>query len=145
MVVILITIILIGISIPIISRIRAQGQASACKSNLKTIASALEMKSIDYGGKYPANLSSLSPLYLKIIPTCPSAGADTYTNGYTSASNPNTYTIWCNGNYHSSLGYAANMPQYISGEGLIEEAANITASIPTPTPTTTAPGKGKKP
>jgi len=54
---------------------------SACKSNLKNIATALEMYATDNRGRYPTGLDQLlqppTP-YLKQIPTCPAAGRSTY-------------------------------------------------------------------
>lgn len=55
---------------------RHQGQLTGCKSNQKNLAVALETYSTDFQGHYPPTLSLLTPNYLKIIPNCPSAGAD---------------------------------------------------------------------
>ncbi|MGI5844298.1 MAG: competence type IV pilus major pilin ComGC [Candidatus Xenobium sp.] len=124
MIVIAIIAILAAILVPNFIRARAQGQFTACKSNLKNIATALEMYSTDSQGRYPTKLSKLSDnqKYLRTIPTCASAGSDTYSSsGYTSASNPDAYTIYCVGKNHSAVDAAENFPQYNSVAGLLEK------------------------
>jgi hypothetical protein len=96
---------------------RSRGQLLACKSNLKNIGTALEMYSTDNAGHYPAELSRLTPDYLRVVPTCPAARADTYSPGYTWASNPDAYTVICTGAHHREV--PANYPQYNSWEGLV--------------------------
>lgn len=121
MIVIAIIAILAAILVPNFIRARAQGQLSACDSNLHNIATALEMYSTDWSGRYPgsSNLSLLTPNYLKTIPTCPSAGSDTYTAGFSDASSPDLYTIVCAGTNHAGASVAANYPQFTSVQGLI--------------------------
>jgi hypothetical protein len=99
---------------------RKSGQITACKSNLKNIGTALEMYSTDNYGRYPPALSKLTPNYLKMIPTCPSAGMNTYSAGYRSASSPDAYTVFCGGRHHEAFGSAPDYPQYNSTQGLIE-------------------------
>ena len=53
MIVIAIIAILAAILVPNFIRARAQGQLTACKSNLKNIGTAMEMYSTDWSGKYP--------------------------------------------------------------------------------------------
>lgn len=96
------------------------GQATACKSNLKNIGTALEMYSVDSAGRFPPKLSLLTPNYLKRIPTCPVANADTYSTGFRSSSDPHAYTFVCSGHHHARVGYSPNYPQYNSWKGLIE-------------------------
>jgi prepilin-type N-terminal cleavage/methylation domain-containing protein len=119
MVVIAIIAVLAAILVPNFVRARWQGQMTACISNLKNVATGLEMYSTDNNFRYPSTLSVLVPNYLKAVPSCPSAGADTYTAGYASVSNPDTYTIVCSGNNHPGLGQDVNYPQYSSLSGLI--------------------------
>jgi prepilin-type N-terminal cleavage/methylation domain-containing protein len=119
MIVIAIIAILAAILVPNFIRARAQGQLTACKSNLKNIGTAMEMYSTDNGGRFPTVSGSLTPNYLKIIPTCPSIGAATYTGGFASASSPDAYTIVCNGSNHSGVSQSANYPQYTSTQGLV--------------------------
>jgi prepilin-type N-terminal cleavage/methylation domain-containing protein len=120
MIVIAIIAILAAILVPNFIRARAQGQVTACKSNLKNCGTAMEMYSTDNSGRFPTALTVLTPNYLKTIPTCPSAGSATYTAGFTSASNPDAYTIYCNGTNHAGVNAALNYPQYTSTQGLIQ-------------------------
>jgi hypothetical protein len=87
------------------------------KSNLKNLATALEMYSTDNAGHYPASLSQVTPNYLKFIPQCPAAGKVTYR--YARAEHPEAYTVWCGGCWlHYSGIDAPDYPQYRSSEGL---------------------------
>ncbi len=80
------------------------------------------MYSTDWFGRYPINFpAGVTPNYLKTIPTCPSAGAQTCIGSYTSASEPDAYTIFCSGLNHAGASITvANYPQYTAVEGLIE-------------------------
>jgi len=120
MVVIVIIAILAAILVPNFSRSRSQGRASACKSNLRNIATALESFMLDNAGQLPAALSSLPPAHLNSIPTCPGAGVDTYSAGYEMAVNPSSYTISCGGDNHAGAGLTPNFPQYLSSQGMVE-------------------------
>jgi hypothetical protein len=91
---------------------------TACKSNVKNLATALEMYSTDNAGHYPRSLREVTPNYLKIIPQCPSAGRVTYC--YARAEKPDAYTVWCGGCYHHAAGLnAPNYPQYSCFSGLL--------------------------
>lgn len=94
------------------------GTLTACKSNLKNIGTALEMYSTDNYGRYPCKLDDVTPSYVKVIPTCPSAGYNSYI--YIRSTNPDVYTTWCNGSHHTSITNIPNYPQYDSIEGLRE-------------------------
>lgn len=91
----------------------------SCGSNLKNMATACEMYSTDNEGHYPTSLSQLVPGYMKTIPTCPAAGKDTYSSSYSSASNPDMFTLYCSGNNHKEVNAGENYPQYNSAQGLI--------------------------
>jgi len=93
------------------------GRHTACKSNLKNIGTAMEMYSSDHQGRYPPALGYVTPNYLKTIPTCPSAGKVTY--GYVRATDPDCYTTWCSGSYHTRF-TNPNYPQYDAIQGLYE-------------------------
>lgn len=93
------------------------GTLTACKSNLKNLGTSLEMYSTDFYSRYPDNLIQVMPNYLKVIPTCPNAGTQTYV--YTTSPDHLQYTIYCKGNYHKGVN-SENYPQYDSMEGLIE-------------------------
>ena len=110
-----------AILVPNFIRARSQGQVTACKSNLKNIGTGLEMYSTDNGGRYPTRLEQLTPNYLRLIPTCPSAGRDTYTQGFQSAASPDGYTVVCTGNHHRAVNQGDNYPQYTSTQGLISQ------------------------
>lgn len=112
--------VLAGIAVPNFIRARSQGQTTACKSNLKNIGTALEMYSTDNSGHYPTQLSKLTPDYLKTIPTCPSAGHDTYSASYESHLLPDGYTVMCQGANHEKAGLGPNFPQYTSERGLLD-------------------------
>lgn len=90
-----------------------------CASNLRDIGTALGTFATDNGGRFPKTLESLQPKYLKNVPTCPVAGADTYSGGYASAASPDAYTVVCSGTNHPAARLPANFPQYSSKTGLV--------------------------
>jgi hypothetical protein len=104
-----------------IGEARSMGQLTACKSNLKNIATACEMYSTDNAGRYPTSLSQLTPNYLKIIPKCPAADKDTYSLHFRSGRNPDHYSIYCWGHNHAAVSTPANRPAYNSEKGLIDK------------------------
>ena len=110
-----------------LSALVAQGQLTACKSNLKNIGTALEMYSTDWSGKYPnpLALTKLTPNYLKSIPECPAAASNTYTLSSTIL-NPDNYQdyyyVQCAGANHKAVSVTANYPAYNGIQGLIERA-----------------------
>ncbi|MDQ7824946.1 MAG: protein kinase [Candidatus Eremiobacteraeota bacterium] len=119
----LVSLLLAGVFIVLIPNfVRATGshggQLTACKSNLKNLGTAMEMYSTDNAGRYPPALSFVTPNYLKVIPTCASAGESTYRYIYTVI--PDTYTLWCSGSFHKSVTNKQDFPQYDSVQGLIE-------------------------
>ena len=127
MIVIAIIAILAAILVPNFIRARAQGQLTACKSNLKNIGTAVEMYSTDWSGKYPtAGMGLLTPNYLKTIPECPAAGSVTYAasfgigSPYNAAGFQDYYFIQCGGPNHASVSVPANYPQYDGIQGLID-------------------------
>lgn len=129
MIVIAIIAILAAILVPNFLKARAQGQLTACKSNCKNIATALEMYASDNGGRYPAAGNFQSSLtagnYLKLIPTCPAAGTATYIGTYMSTQTPDAFSFNCAGNNHGKAytGFNANSsnyPQYDAEQGLLD-------------------------
>jgi prepilin-type N-terminal cleavage/methylation domain-containing protein len=126
MIVIAIIAILAAILVPNFIRARAQGQLTACKSNLKNIGTALEMYSTDWSGKYPTATTLLTPNYLKTIPECPAAASVTYTASFGTAGTMNTqsyqdyYYVECTGGNHEAVSVTANYPAYNGIQGLIE-------------------------
>lgn len=91
------------------------GQLTSCKSNLKNMATAMEMYADNHGGELPRHLADLTPHYLKIIPNCPSTQRDDYAYSRRGQS----YTLACFGE-HQRYGVPLSYPRYSSQEGLIE-------------------------
>lgn len=129
MIVIAIIAILAAILVPNFLKARAQGQLTACKSNCKNVATALEMYASDNGGRYPATGQLAASLtagnYLKLIPTCPAAGANTYSGTYAARTTPDAFSFNCAGNNHAKAytGFSsasANYPQYDAEQGLLD-------------------------
>lgn len=94
MIVIAIIAILAAILIPNFIRARAQSQLAACESNLKNIATSLEMYSTDYNGNYPYGSTTadtvLTPNYMRTLPVCP---IDSLSYVYDATNIPAAYTI----------------------------------------------------
>lgn len=109
-----------AVVVPNFVRARSQGMLTACKSNEKNIGTALEMYATDFGGRYPSDLDRLKPDYLRVIPTCPSAARDTYSQTYQVSAQPDGYTFFCSGHNHAQANTPENYPQYTSIQGLIE-------------------------
>lgn len=86
---------------------RPGGGLTACKSNLKNMATILEMYASDFGGHYPQRLACMVPVYLKQIPTCPAAQHETYT--YQSRQKPDSFSLTCAGDNHHDF-YARIFP-----------------------------------
>jgi hypothetical protein len=113
-----------AVSLPIVVpnfiKARGQGQLTACKSNEKNIATALEMYSTDNAGKYPTDLKPLiSGKYLRVIPTCPAASRDTYSESYQMTAAPDLFSFYCSGHNHGNL-LPAGYPQYNAETGLVD-------------------------
>lgn len=119
MIVIAILAILLSVLIPNVIRARGRGLLTACTSNLKNIGTALEMYNVDASGRYPATLSDLTPNYLKSIPTCPSAGADTYSGAFVSTTDPDEFEVFCQGTNHGGF-TDTDYPRFDPEVGLIE-------------------------
>ncbi len=114
---------------PGLMRARAFGQFNQCQANCKNIGAALELYKDDNGGQYPNSLSRLTPDYIREIPTCSSAGNDTYSESYVSWTDPphsnnSRYTFYCYGTNHSALGVPMNFPRYTSSGDLESREKN---------------------
>lgn len=111
---------------PNYARARGQGQVTACKANLKNIATALEMYATDNNGDYPPSLDYLTRPgvygeYFKQLPVCPSAQEDTYSSSYTHKNGRHAaYKLYCSGHNHGVVGLEANMPGFDSNTGLYD-------------------------
>ena len=100
------------------------GQLTACKSNLKNMATALEMYASDYAGEYPTSWAQMTAgHYLKSVPTCPAANLMTYSYRRTGTGKQAGFYLQCCGSHHAKA-YSAfpnsphNFPRYSSETGL---------------------------
>ena len=109
----------LSIIVPNFIKARAQGQATACMSNLKNIGTALEMYCTDNAGLYPSHLdSSLTPAYIKRIPLCPGGTQDSYGPAYQPSQDHKGYTVFCQGEHHQKAGIPKHHPRYNPNTGL---------------------------
>lgn len=88
---------LLALLIPVAVRHQRAHQLRRCQANLSNYATALEMYSTDWQGRYPSRAIALVPHYLRGMPLCPVSGS-----GYRllTAPNPDRYTVICPGNPH---------------------------------------------
>ena len=113
--------------LPSPDRTEDMGYATGCKSNLVSIAIALEMYSTDHDGQYPRNLNQLTPTYIRRLCTCPATGRVTYRAEFGPTASLNTkhyadyYLVECTGLNHERVGLSANYPKYGGVSGLIEK------------------------
>ncbi len=106
------------IVVPNFIRAKSSGQLTACKSNLKNLATALEMYASDNQGQFPDRLEQLLPQqYLRTLPTCPSAGGMSYTDYHVSPRRKG-FSVGCCGTAHPRNGL--NHPRFESQRGLVE-------------------------
>lgn len=120
-----VTLLLGAILAPNFVRARYRSPTTACKSNLKNIGTAMEMYSMDHDGKYPRNLSFLTPNYLKTIPECHMPGSLGYFAEFGPGAALNEgfvdyYYLECVGTGHEDYGIPRNFPAYDGIQGLIE-------------------------
>ncbi len=102
----------------------AQENLASCRANLMALATAARLHAMDNSGHYPADLSELKVRhYLASIPTCPSARAATYLDGYQTNSNPDAFTVYCKKANHTGAGIPEDYPRYGSWRGLIDRQA----------------------
>ena len=121
------SIILMMIVIPNFLKARESGSLACCESNIKNIATALEMYAVDNEGAYPPSLEYLikntsdGAWYMKTLPVCPVSKS-----GYSYSVNRDNqnYTIWCTiveAHINAGLPPLASYPQYTPAQGLILE------------------------
>lgn len=130
MIVITIIAVLAAILVPNFKRARARSQLSACVSQCKTTATALEMYAVDNDGRFPdiaSGLAGLSVLtqgsYLKRLPTCPSRGTCTFLD-YVATTTPDRFSFSCVGNNHGDCFPGLNglgIPSYSNDTGPTQE------------------------
>lgn len=80
------------------------------------------MYATDNRGLYPTSLADLQPRYLAKLPTCPSAGSDTYSGAYQVHQRPARFTFCCEGQHHRGAlsRESRNLPAYLSDQGLLD-------------------------
>jgi len=143
LIVIAIIIILAAILLPNFLRTGTRSPLAACESNLKNIATGLEMYATDYEGLYPPSLEYLTRnditvmAYMKALPKCPGPGPTFWQDnfsyifpynpsepyGYTVSDKSDNFTIYCGKekthiNYGDLISQEGCWPQYTPGEGL---------------------------
>jgi len=118
--------ILAAILIPNFLKSKSGGYLAACESNLKNIATALEMYATDNEGYYPPSLEylkmNITPSggsYVKWLPLCPSCKKP---YNYEYADHPDNFTLCCGGGQaHIATGTVSSegyWPQYTPGKGI---------------------------
>ncbi|OQA19298.1 MAG: Serine/threonine-protein kinase PrkC [bacterium ADurb.Bin363] len=114
-------------TLPGFLKVRASGHFVGCESNIKNIATALELYAADNMETYPPSLEYLlkntSPSgtnYMKTLPICPASCLKYgYKYGYIVDTNSNNFTIWCSGvNSHCNAGVDNGYPQYAPAQGM---------------------------
>lgn len=114
--------ILLALLLPNYQTATASSRLSACEQNLSNLSTAVSLYARDYNDQYPASLTLLLPTYVPSMPTCPGAGADTYTNGFSSVNTGLAcYTLSCSGTNHSDKGLGAGFPELVIGVGLLTQ------------------------
>lgn len=87
--------------------------AEQCAANLVALADAVEMYRADdeVRRELPEKLPDLvRGHYLKAIPSCPAANADSYSAGYHCSRGGDTYRLVCSGEHHAAAGLRAGHP-----------------------------------
>lgn len=120
MIVFAILAVLLMLVLPNFVRARSNARLSSCDSNLRNLSAAVSLYANDNDKRFPDTLDLVTPHYIKAIPSCPSAGSDTYSEGFGSRSNPDNFTIFCKGSFHVDLGVAQDHPQIYFDRGLVE-------------------------
>ena len=121
MVVMALIALLAAILIPNFNRARAKSQLEACRTNLKSIAQALEIYASENSAHYPPNILVLTPNFLKAFPECPAVSAPTYIGSYSSAREPDIFTIYCQSAAHTPYNISPNYPQWHSISGVADK------------------------
>jgi len=104
----------------------AVGQANVCAINLRHLMEAVEIYRADdeYAQSLPEKLSEMvGSNGFTAIPTCPAAGADTYSKGY--KKRDGAYRIICTGTHHREAGLRDGHPVADSRWGLRTENGSL--------------------
>ncbi len=110
-----------AILIPNFMMAKSQSQLAACESNLKNMATAVELYAVDHQGHYPERLPDLLPRYLRLMPQCPAAQKESYVYQVTArdlSGQPRQYELYCQGEWHKTLHVLRDYPRYDSEKGL---------------------------
>jgi prepilin-type N-terminal cleavage/methylation domain-containing protein len=119
MIVVSIIAILAVVIIPRFRRLQDKANLTGCVSNLKSLATAIQLYSIDSSGENPPSLSLLVPDFIRRMPLCPAAGQqETYSGGYVFSDVEETFTVSCRGRFHAASGLAEDQPFYSSRSGI---------------------------
>lgn len=94
MVVVLIIGILVAIAVPVFVNASNNAKSRSCQANLRTLDGAIQTYAADTQTD-PASLAALVPTYMKTIPRCPVADADTYDFLAADSAGPAQSTIEC--------------------------------------------------
>lgn len=98
---------------------QATDTLTRCDGNLYALDEALHAYAQDHEGEYPAFLAEISGTqYLKDIPKCPAAHADTYSAGYVVTEAGDGFTIMCSGDHHADAGVPMHHPMITSEDPL---------------------------
>jgi Putative zinc-finger len=84
---------------------------SGCQKNLSTLKTATVRYSQAHEGKFPEKLEVLYPDFIGEYPFCPSAGYDTYSEGFGVDPEPDEFVIYCSGQHHAEEGLGPNEPR----------------------------------
>jgi putative zinc finger protein len=84
---------------------------SQCQKNLTDLRKASESFRDAHNGELPAEMEALYPDYISEPPICPSAGIDTYSEGFEANSETSELVIYCSGHHHSDEGLDPNEPR----------------------------------
>ena len=122
-----------------------QSRLCACKSNLKNIATAIEMYGTDFEDSLPPKMESLTPNYLRTIPQCPAYGDDTSVpmwfisppgnRDYVYQLKGDEFEVYCTGEKHRAAKvFSKDFPRlYSDSRGITEKPeAPVPESTPTP-------------
>lgn len=117
---ILLVLVAAGAGLDHVYRRAPQQRLTQCKQNLRELGTALEMHSTDANGKYPDALAKLVPKYLPSLPHCPSAQADTYSDGAqfgpdapaNKERHEDYYLVYCAGSHHEEAGVGPDQPSW---------------------------------
>ncbi len=101
---------------------RSGGTGQTCGAHMNHLIEALRLYSNEHQGQYPQTLGELVPDYIDRLPSCPSAGQDSYSAGYSRSADGLEFDLACHGdNHHEEFVWTEkptqDMPRYNSMRG----------------------------